>query len=344
MKTQIEGISTERNSSIELLRIILMVFIVMHHTINTVYPNFSNHGFAALDVVLHTAVIIFVLITGFFGLHFKTRRLLDLMLTLIFYSAGLTILYSALYKSSSPLTIVKSFFPVSSSAYWFMTTYVELYFIAPFLNKLFKQLTDERYITLLVVFAVFVFWFGLVWKGNICNDGKDIVNFIFIYSIGHGLARYKTNRTMIKFCSRKMSLTMLTICIIIVSMSTLLPDSHNLFVHFMAYTYVYNSPFLIFLAVVIFNLFNSVTYHNHIINYLSSSSLAIYLIHEHPLMRTVIYVIPFTSIDKSNGIRVLVIITGFAIAISIICMLADKLRALLFSLINKPLNFTKIRY
>ena len=66
--------ATKRNSSVELLRILLMVFIVTHHIISSVVaPNFSNRIYACVDVFLHTAVIVFVLITGYFVLRYANR-------------------------------------------------------------------------------------------------------------------------------------------------------------------------------------------------------------------------------------------------------------------------------
>ena len=63
-----------RDSNIELLRIILMLFIVMHHIISSVIaPGFSSKGFACIDVIFHTAVIIFVLISGYFGIKLRIK-------------------------------------------------------------------------------------------------------------------------------------------------------------------------------------------------------------------------------------------------------------------------------
>ena len=72
------GISKKtRDSNFELLRIILMLFIVMHHIISSVIaPGFSSKGFACIDVIFHTAVIVFVLSSGYFGINVRIKSLL----------------------------------------------------------------------------------------------------------------------------------------------------------------------------------------------------------------------------------------------------------------------------
>jgi len=80
-------ITVRRNSSMELLRIILMIFIIIHHIIyQVVTPNFDNRMYACVDVFLHTAVIIFVLITGYFGLRFSWHKAMLLLFQVLFYS------------------------------------------------------------------------------------------------------------------------------------------------------------------------------------------------------------------------------------------------------------------
>ena len=73
-------------------------------------------------------------------------------------------------------------------------------------------------------------------------------------------------------------------------------------------------------------------------HYLASSSLAIYLIHEHPLMREIIYVKPFMKIIYMNPYYLFGTIIIFSILLSVICMLMDKIRVFIFNLIDKPIS------
>lgn len=172
-----------RDSNFELLRIILMLFIVMHHIISSVVaPGFSSKGFACIDVIFHTAVIIFVLISGYFGINLRIKALISLILQVTFYSLLLTLLGVYVFSLGSPIDIIKSLLPVSGNYYWFITVYVELLLLSPFVNKLLVHLSNQQYKSLIVILAFLIFWFGLLRKTNISIDGKNIVYFIFIYS------------------------------------------------------------------------------------------------------------------------------------------------------------------
>ena len=324
--------SATRNSSIELLRILLMVFIVMHHVVSSVIaPAFSSHAWACLDVFLHTAVVIFVLISGYFGIRFSWKRLLSLVLQVLFYSVLLFIIV-ALIKGRWSGAIF-AFLPFSNNYYWFVTIYLQLYLVSYFINYLFEHCSDKEFFALLGVLAFFVFYLGFLRKNAICSDGKNLLNFIFIYQIGYGIHRFQY-----WFEKRRKLIQLVMISMLaIISLCYFIPDSHNLFVHAIVFLYKYNSPFLILLSVLIFLLFLAIKMKSTTINYLAASSFSIYLIHEHPLFREFIYVKPFRQMMASgiDGFSLLGIVILFAIIVSLICMMIDKIRVYLFSLIIK---------
>jgi putative membrane protein len=329
-----------RDSNIELLRIILMLFIVMHHIISSVIaPGFSSKGFACIDVIFHTAVIIFVLISGYFGIKLRIKALISLILQVIFYSLLLTLLAVYIFNLGSPIDILKSLLPISGNSYWFITIYVELLLLSPFVNKLLVQLSNRQYKSLIVILAFLIFWFGLLRKTNISTDGKNIVYFIFLYIVGGGLRRISLSDASSKYLISRFHILILLVSLIVLGGGYLLPESHALFIHFMAYTYVYNSPFLLIVSISIFCLFRNLSFKNRLINYLASSSLAIYLIHEHPLMREIIYVKPFMKIIYMHPFYLFGTIIVFSILLSVICMLIDKIRVSIFSLIDQPISF-----
>ena len=323
-----------RNSSVELLRIILMVFIVMHHVINSVIaPNFSLHAWACVDVILHTAVIVFVLISGYFGIKFSWKRFFSLLLQVIFYSLLLQLVVGLIKGNVNLWVIPLAFFPFNNNYYWFVETYLQLYLLAFILNKLNDHCSDKEFFSVLGVLAFFVFYMGFLWKNEICSDGKNIVNFVMIYELGYGLNRfpsfYKGKSRMVFF----LTVTLL----IIIGLCYFIPDDNNLFVHTIAFLYKYNSPFLILLSVLIFILFLNMHLKSGWINYLAASSFSIYLVHEHPLFREIVYVKPFKELMQLgyDDFSLLCIVFIFAVLLSIICMISDKIRIYLFSFIFK---------
>lgn len=317
-----------------------MIFIIIHHIIyQVVTPNFDNRMYACVDVFLHTAVIIFVLITGYFGLRFSWHKAMLLLFQVLFYSILLGSIAHLYFGIGTTFDFFKCFFPISSNAYWFITVYFQLFFLGPYITKLFNQLTEVQYFHLLILFFVLVCWFGFLWKGNVTMDGKNVINFIFIYMLGNGVRLLENNNPNCLLISRKFSLSVIIVLSLCLIGFYFLPDKHNLFLHAILFCFKYNSPFLILLSLSIFIFFRSLSFESRFINYMAASSLSIYLIHEHPLMREIIYVRPFTKLMHIDmGIDLFFIMVVYAISLSLCCMLLDKVRSHIFNRIDSFLE------
>ena len=89
----------------------------------------------------------FVLISGYFLINskFKLKKVLNLYLVTIFYSILLFIPHCILYGFSLS-NFIKSCLPLLMGTYWFITTYVVLYLLSPFLNILIKNLSKKQYL------------------------------------------------------------------------------------------------------------------------------------------------------------------------------------------------------
>ena len=184
--------------------------------------------------------------------------------------------------------------------------------------------------------AFFIFYLGFLRKIGIYQDGKNLINFIFIYQIGYGIRRFQ------ELFQRKKKYTpiMMAIMLSIIGICYFIPDKNYTFIHSIVFLYKYNSPFLILLSALIFLTFLNLNIRSQFINYLATSSFSIYLIHEHPLFRKYAYIYPFESIKElgySNDFTMFGICLTYSILLSFICMFIDKIRIYLFSLmtINK---------
>ena len=59
----------ERNSTFELIRIVAMLLVVYYHTFYYAYGyKPENAVIGGMEVILHIGVIIFVLLSGYFGI------------------------------------------------------------------------------------------------------------------------------------------------------------------------------------------------------------------------------------------------------------------------------------
>lgn len=153
-----------RESQFELLRILAMVLIIIHH--------YAIHG-GILEAEVRTtnkyvavliysfgqvAVNVFILITGYFLIDskFKIKKLFKLIFQVLFYTISVLILYIIFKGIPNWYTVKTCLFPITSGTYWFITSYVCLYCLSPFLNILIKNLNKENHRTIIILLTFFL--------------------------------------------------------------------------------------------------------------------------------------------------------------------------------------------
>lgn len=157
----------KRNTNIEILRILCILGITAHHLVyhSTIMeePIGGSRLFAQFFLLFgKSGVNIFVLISGYFlvktdALDYKgaVKRALKLWKQLILYSLMLGGGYYVLLgRSISAPQIAKTLFPTATGAYWFMTSFIGLMLLVPFLNYLAQNISRDQYKKLLLVLIV----------------------------------------------------------------------------------------------------------------------------------------------------------------------------------------------
>lgn len=151
---------SERTSNIELLRIILMFMIVLLHVsdwlvLNSVTGDLKVYLIAQslIPTLCICAVNTFVFVSGFYGITQKAKPFITLIATALSTSWIISGLAFLLGYTSSISEIVAYVFPISFSTWWFLTVYVILYIISPFINKGFECLS-KRHITVILFLLI----------------------------------------------------------------------------------------------------------------------------------------------------------------------------------------------
>ena len=199
----------ERQSNFELLRIIIMLLIIFSHSIGhgLIFSGFAGEQSITEQAILNqmtifgkVAVGIFIMVTGYFMCQSQFsfskfwKRLLSLWLQLIFYSA---VLFAIALKFNwidlSAKSFFDAFFPITTSAWWFATTYVMLYFFIPYLNIWINNLTKKQYQGLVLVFVFILSIYPTLFRGYNPTDGTNIssiIMFMMFYIIGAYFRKY----------------------------------------------------------------------------------------------------------------------------------------------------------
>lgn len=149
----------ERNSSIEMLRILAMLGIVIMHTNGAVMEHGSGTGVAWTQIengIFNAGVSIFVLISGYFGIRRSSQKLIELESTVILY-AVLSALVGCYFGKATILSIIKAFIPVSTNCYWFISCYILLMIFSPYINRAIDSMSELQHRQLLLLMsAVFL--------------------------------------------------------------------------------------------------------------------------------------------------------------------------------------------
>ena len=171
-----------RNISIDILKIVSMVMVIILHTKTYGLKNVSLEPTSSLYWIvgaLHflsiVAVNCFVLISGYFTSQttISYKKLIKLWLQVETFSVGIYLILCAIPNSGIEFAFgqfLVQLFPILSNQYWFFTCYLVLIFLAPFLNKFINTMEQKEFKKcLIVLLSLFV----LIPSINVFGDNFD---------------------------------------------------------------------------------------------------------------------------------------------------------------------------
>ena len=280
----------ERNSSIELLRILLGFAVIILHF--NYYPGGCGGAVELtagatqivlmfLEILCICAVNVFVLISGYFGVKTEKinfSRLIKLIIQTVAFQFALTFVSCLMSGSFSIVKLCRALLPVN----YYVILYSSLMMVAPYITRLMNSL-KEKTLRIFMLFSFLLFSvyptivevleevMGETFEGlsSIGISGSDagytIVNFILMYMIGAFLkiTNQKEKRSI-------MQLTIiLVMCIFVLfSWRAFLPNT----------AFYYCNPLIIIEGVCIFLLFAKLHIKSKVINLLAPASFSCFLI------------------------------------------------------------------
>ena len=339
----------ERNSSFELLRIIAIIMIILdHYSFHGGWDSFTCSNFSLNVFLLQIMVFggnlgcyIFMIITGYFMIHGKVnyKKILKLMLEMAFYSIAIFLIFKFIKNRNFSKTEIVQNFLFLIYGNWFLVNYIILSFFIPFLNKFFLRLEKEEFkkllITTIIVYSIvpsICYYLGVgTWKFS-------YFDFMLVsYMLGSYIGLYGINRfEKKKYCIKTILVVSAIILLLIISFDALAIKLNK--DKFLAWATVANyqtSILLILFAISIFYIFKNITLKSNIINFIASSTLGIYLIHDNYLIRHWIWREFFPNNQYLYSNLLILHCIAKVIGIFVVCIIIDKLR---IYLIEKPLS------
>lgn len=328
----------ERNSNIELLRIISITMIVISHYCTHGIGNeiISNLNFSINRFLLEFLTwgnfgsILFVLISGYYLINsnkIKIKKLLKLIFQIFFYSILIYIMLVLLKQQPFLIKdLIKNVFPLSFKLYWFATAYTILYLFHPYINKLLNNLTKkEHLIFIILMFIVFSILHTLTTSDYY---GNEIIQFIMFYSIGAYLFKYNFSN---KNNTKIIILSLLLIILSIICIDLLVTHIPKFYKYSSYYNSIYflsrTSPFAILSCVSLFKYFiNLKPKTNSFINLIGSLIFGVYLISDNLYLRSIIWNNIFNSKSFVNSPYLILHIISCIILIIIACLFIELFR------------------
>lgn len=334
-----------RNTSIELLRIISMIMIMFHHF--AYHGNFEwNFNEVTLphlwyDFILmggKVGVDIFVLISGYFLIEnteklFQPKKLLKFWGQVVFYSI-MTYLLSVMLRLNAfeIKQLIKVCLPITYPGWWFASTYFMLYLIHPFLNKLLHGLskTEYQYLILMIVLC----WSIIPTATTQLFESNSLLWFVTLYGIAGYVNLYGGNQ---KLQSKHYFSLYFMVLIITYTVSTtflfLGTKKEEWSTHAIDFFEIERLPILL-MAITLFMGFVTLKMNYHKwINMIASATFGVYLIHDSSYIRYYLW----TNIFKINQYQDSTFLILYSILVVFIlyvsCTMIDLIRK---KLVEKP--------
>lgn len=349
----------KRNLGIEILRILSMLMVIILHILNhggildSLTPNTLNYRVTYLLYSLaFCAVNTYALISGYVGVNsrYKFANIVNLCLRVLFYS---TIITFCFYLGNNDLitnkVIIKSFFPVMMKQYWFFTSYFCLFFFIPFINNGINNMKEKETKVSVIIIIIITTIFTTCFQNDVfkLSNGYSVLWLIIMYILGACLGKFmkKDTKSFKSICC--FFLTILfswgtKILIEYLAINQIINKSYfenrNIFIN-------YTSPTMVLASILLlktFINFNIPEKLNKLILKISSLSFSVYLIHEHPLIRTTFIKNQFINIADKSSIKIIGYVLLISMFIYILCSVIDLIRDFIFTKIKLKQNLEKL--
>ena len=354
-----------RNSSFELLRIILMIFIVLSHIIyytkslpklnNINYKKIINNNYIFLRMISNNGKIgdiLFSMISGYFSIkkidfhYYKFILIVSETYTYHYLFLFISKKLKLIYKDIDPIKQVNGSIHlplITNLGHWFAQNYLLLLIFMPFINSGLLSLSHNKYKTLVILIIVFY----CILKGivNVYQIPSTIFNTtLFIkllmpYIIG-GYIRIVDLKYKLFWKIGGIIFFLLTFIFEFIFDKLSVYNKNYFWISLQTEISLSIYSILPILSSIgIICLFKEMEIHNKIINFISASVFGIYLIHANKNIAPFIYNAWYKTKDyNENNFFVRYFIKTFMIFI--VSLLIDIIRRFTIGLlIEKALQF-----
>lgn len=338
----------QRESNIELLRVVSIFLVLVVHA-NMLHKGIGmpgsddlQHAFVPTVTrvlfisVAYVCVDVFIIISGWYGIHTSLRGICKLMFMCLFLGMvgyGLN-LYAG--GSFSVGVFVKMFFDLLFPG-WFIASYMLMYMFSSVINTFIERSSEQQVRYVLIAFFVFEFIYGWIFSdesGNLYtfNSGYSALSLIGIYILARYLRVFiydKKGRNCLSmaFASGWKRLWFpIWAGIVIFDVLLWVLMTYMGIGQISSRIFTYTSPMIIIQSISMFMCFKNLKMRrNKFVNWLGASSLAVLIVHGYlgcePFLSGVRYLY-----QNFDGILCLSVMFIFMFSVFMVAVVIDQVR------------------
>ena len=331
--------SNTRNSNFELLRVIAILMITAYH-----YVVHGANGMEGVGNLLNiismwgkAGVNLFCLLTGYMmscKAEINYKRLRSVEIQVLFYTLTGLAFGCLAHQSLGIGGILVSVFPVVFGHYWFVTAYVIVFLLSPFLNRMIQGLEQKEFLRLLIIcYAIWsiipfftlresngMFWNQFIW-------------FVVMYLTG-AYIRLTDNRNNKK---KYINVILISTLLLVISVFTIswVSTYYSQASQFVTYFRWSNSPLIVITCIAMMRL-AAMAQPRTIgwINFLASLVFGIYLFQENIFYRHTLWIEVFNNTTAITPIQQIIHVSLSVILVVLIGGIIDFIRMKIFEIIK----------
>lgn len=337
----------QRYSNIELLRCVSIILIMTVHAgymaFGTPTPEYvrsepSGSFFYILNQYISVICVdVFVLISGWFGIHAKWKSIGGLIFQCMFFTVGYYVLFFALGRNSFSLS---GLYCALMSFPHFVVCYSIMYLFTPVMNAYIENAPPKHIKCFLIIFYVLHFYYG--WRGSDFPDfhaGNSAISFMGLYM----LARYvKLYTKLPNWPLRKLLMVYLGIVLGTtlvtwgISMSGIADYPARVVISMFP---AFSSPTTITSALFLLLVFSKLSFQSKVVNIMGASAFAAVLVHGNGHVFPSLYTSIFKESYQYNDLLIHLLLSGvIIIGIFLLSVLLDQSRLWLWNRILKNIE------
>ncbi len=324
----------ERDSNMEALRIVAMLLVLVVHagfySLGVPRPSQALHApmltltrlfFQSVSVI---AVLVFVLISGWFGIRPKRKGVFNFLFQCWFYSLIIYVVMLCLGRAHFTWKAIQNVLLFVNS-FWFIKAYLCLMLFAPVLNAFIDTATERQFRVVLGLFILFQCLYGWLSTGAAWLErGYSVVSFFGLYMLGRYARLYPCRAFTLP---RKFDMLIYWGIVFFTTGVAFVLLRQGCSEKTIDVVYRLTSPFIIAEALYLLLFFSKLKFQNRTVNWVAASCFAVFLIQQNPYIGRPIYAKTIAGIYAAHsGLSVVLLIAGFILALFVACILVDQVR------------------